>query len=705
MAQSTPLTNRPPTNQPLTNRLGEELSPYLLQHKDNPVAWQAWGEDAFAAAKRDNKPILLSVGYAACHWCHVMAHESFENPAIAGPMNELFVNIKVDREERPDIDAIYQQALALLGQQGGWPLTMFLTPAGEPFWGGTYFPPEARYGRPGLPDILARIAAVYRSDGKQVQQNVAAIKEALNKLSANAPAGPIAPDALDRVAAHLVRQIDPLEGGLGDAPKFPQAPALKQLWRAWKRSRAEPYRTAVDLTLSKMCEGGIYDHLGGGFARYTVDNRWLVPHFEKMLYDNAQIIDLLTWAWQDSRKPLYARRVRETVDWILREMIADANGSGRAPTGSPTGSPTGAFASALDADSEGEEGKFYVWTEAEIDELLGDEAAAFKRVYDVTPGGNWEGKTILNRSRTPMLNCDAADEEETRMAPLRQILLAARGARARPTWDDKVLADWNGLMIAALADAAMAFDRPDWLAAAARAFAFVEENMGDGSRLRHAWRHGRARHDGLLDDYANLAAAALALAEATGRSAYVDRAALWVDVLDRHFWDDAGGGYFQTPDDGEALIVRAKTAYDGAVPAGNGTMLSVLARLYYLTGSDRYGDKAEALSAAFSGELERNPLPLSTFLNGAEMLQRAVQIVVVGAREAADTQALLRAIHGVCVPNRVLQVIEPGQSLPANHPAAGKGQLDGRATAYVCRGHSCSLPLTNAGELATLLAI
>jgi uncharacterized protein YyaL (SSP411 family) len=690
-----------PTNSPLTNRLGEEISPYLQQHKDNPVAWQAWGEEAFAAAKRENKSILLSVGYAACHWCHVMAHESFEDPAIAASMNELFVNIKVDREERPDIDAIYQQALALLGQQGGWPLTMFLTPEGGPFWGGTYFPPEARFGRPGFPDILARIAALYRDDGERVRQNVAAIQEALDKLSTNAPAGPIAPEVIDKVAAHLVRQIDPAEGGLGDAPKFPQAPALKQLWRAWKRSRAAPYRDAVELTLRKMCEGGIYDHLGGGFARYTVDNRWLVPHFEKMLYDNAQIIDLLSWTWQDSRAPLYARRVRETVEWVLREMIADGDGSGR----DPTGSPTGAFASALDADSEGEEGRFYVWSEAEIDTVLGDDAAAFKRVYDVTPGGNWEGQTILNRSRTPVLDAAAADDEEQRMAPLRQALLAARGNRVRPTWDDKVLADWNGLMIAALADAAAIFDRPDWLAAAARAFAFVQNNMGDGSRLCHAWRHGRARHAGLLDDYANMAAAALALAEATGRSAYVARAEIWVDVLDRHFWDAAGGGYFQTPDDGEALIVRAKSAYDSAVPAGNGIMLGVLARLYYLTGADRYGDRAEALCAAFSGELARNPLPLSTFLNGSELLQRAVQIVVVGARESDDTQALLRAIYGVCVPSRVLQVIAPGQSLPATHPAAGKDQLDGRATAYVCRGPSCSLPLTDAEELATALSI
>jgi hypothetical protein len=631
-----------------------------------------------------------------------MAHESFENPAIAARMNDLFVNIKVDREERPDIDAIYQQALALLGQQGGWPLTMFLTPDGAPFWGGTYFPPESRHGLPGFPDMLERITEIYRGDGERVQQNVTALKDALGKLAKNTPAGPVPPETFDQVAAQLVRQIDPLEGGIGQAPKFPQVPALKQLWRAWKRSRADAYGNAVDLSLSKMCEGGIYDHLGGGFARYAVDNRWLVPHFEKMLYDNAQIIDLLTWAWQDSRAPLYARRVRETVDWVSREMIADADGTGR--------TPTGAFASALDADSEGEEGKFYVWHEAEIDAALGADAAAFKGVYDVTPAGNWEGKTILNRSArlrsgTPALSADADAEEERRMVPLRQALLAARASRERPAWDDKVLADWNGLMIAALAKAAPVFAEPAWLAAAERAFAFILENLGGGDRLHHAWRHGRARHDGLLDDYANMAAAALALAEATGRQAYVARAEIWVDVLNQHFWDAAGGGYFQTPDDGEALIVRAKTAYDGAVPAGNGTMMSVLARLYFITGSSAYRDKAEALSAAFSGELGRNPLPLSTFLNGCEYLQRAVQIVVVGARDGADTQKLLRAIYDTCLPNRVLQVIAPDTALPGNHPAAGKGQIDSKATAYVCRGMSCSLPLTDAQELSVALAI
>ncbi|MEE8534806.1 MAG: DUF255 domain-containing protein, partial [Kiloniellales bacterium] len=356
------------------NRLAGETSPYLLQHKDNPVDWRPWGEEAFAAARSGSKPVLLSVGYAACHWCHVMAHECFEQPAIAALMNDLFVSIKVDREERPDVDSLYQSSLALLGQQGGWPLTMFLTPDGEPFWGGTYFPPEPRFGRPSFPDVLRSLAEAYHEKSDAVAKNVAALKEALAKLSENQRGGAITPEATDQAAQHLVREIDPFHGGIGQAPKFPQPTILKLLWQAWKRTRQEPYRHAVELTLTRMCQGGIYDHLGGGFARYSVDERWLAPHFEKMLYDNAQMIDLLTLAWQESGNPLYEERLRETVGWTLREMRAAKAplGAGEYPGTLGEGALCGAFASTLDADSEGEEGRFYVWTAEQVGGLLGD---------------------------------------------------------------------------------------------------------------------------------------------------------------------------------------------------------------------------------------------------------------------------------------------------------------------------------------------
>ncbi|HEX9490861.1 MAG TPA: thioredoxin domain-containing protein [Stellaceae bacterium] len=505
------------------NALAEETSPYLLQHKDNPVHWQAWGPAALAAARAADKPILLSIGYAACHWCHVMAHESFENRDVAALMNDLFVNIKVDREERPDLDTIYQYALALLGEQGGWPLTMFLTPAGEPFWGGTYFPPEARWGRPGFPDVLRAISNAYQSDRDKVVNNAAALKQGLARLSAPQGGTGLSIDATDRIAERLVREVDPVNGGIGDAPKFPQPGVFELLWRAFRRTRQEPFRHAVELTLAHLSQGGIYDHVGGGYSRYAVDARWLVPHFEKMLYDNAQLVDLLTLVWQETGNGLYAMRVAETVDWITREMLT----------------PEGGFSSSLDADSEHEEGKFYVWSEAEIDTLLGERAVRFKAFYDVSGGGNWEGHTILNRLRHLEL-ADPATEAE--LAACRAILFHAREERVHPGLDDKVLADWNGLVITALANAATVFERPDWLDYAIDAFAFIAEQMSDGEgRLFHASRAGKKRHAAVLDDYANMSRAALALCEATGDAHYLARAEAWVAIADRHYWDAAGG--------------------------------------------------------------------------------------------------------------------------------------------------------------------
>ncbi|MGE0119324.1 MAG: thioredoxin domain-containing protein [Dongiaceae bacterium] len=673
------------------NNLDRETSPYLLQHKTNPVHWQPWGEDALATARRANKPILLSIGYAACHWCHVMAHESFGNGDIARLMNELFVNIKVDREERPDLDTIYQSALALLGQPGGWPLTMFLTPDGEPFWGGTYFPPTARYGRPGFADVLTKIATVFHDEPQRVTQNVTALREALGNLATPQPGGAIPADVILRAAERLLPEVDPAHGGIGEAPKFPQTPVFELMWRAWKHSGNPQLRDAVTLTLTHMSQGGIYDHLGGGFARYSVDAEWLVPHFEKMLYDNAQLIDLLTLVWQETRAPLLRARIRETVDWVLREMRAAPDDAGHR-----------GFASSLDADSEHEEGKFYVWSEAEIDAALGADAALFKSAYGVTPGGNWEGHNILNRSATPELRDIAA---ETRLAACRDTLLSLRGMRVRPGWDDKVLADWNGLMIAALANAALVFDEASWLSAAADAFAFVADSLTIDGRLRHSWRDGQAKHPATLDDYAHLCRAALALHEATGDAGYIRQACAWIDILDRHYGDAAGGGYFLAADDTKDVIVRTKTAADNATPSGNGTLLGVLARLYHLTGEDRYRARADRLTTAFSGELNRSFFAMATMLNSNELMHAAQQIVVVGERDASETRELLAAVLGRSLPNRVLSVIAPGERLPDNHPAAGKTQTNGRATAYVCRGATCSLPITAPAGLSQALAM
>ena len=671
----------------MRNALDTAVSPYLIQHKDNPVHWQVWGPVAFEEAARHDKPILLSVGYAACHWCHVMAHESFENGDIAALMNEFFVNIKVDREERPDVDAIYQQTLQLLGQHGGWPLTMFLTPQGEPFWGGTYFPPDSRYGRPGFPDVLRQMHAIYKNQRDKVTENSESIKTALEKLSQPPDVdGPIqlSTAVLDQAATQFLRALDPVNGGLVGAPKFPQPSIFDFLWRAHMRGGEKIFGHSVSLTLDRMCQGGIYDHLGGGFARYSTDEVWLVPHFEKMLYDNAQLVELMTHVWRKTGSPLYAGRIRETVDWTLREMLAADD----------------AFAASQDADSEGEEGRYYVWTEQEIDSLL-DDPSLFKNIYDVSPDGNWEGHNILNRSAHPDPLDDAA---EASLARARKTLFDVRDKRTKPGWDDKVLADWNGLMISALAGAGSALRVPEWIAAAERAFAFVNDNMSADNRLFHCFRAGRATKAGFLDDYANMSKGALALFEVTGDPLYMECARAWADTVETHYLDTNNGGYFFTADDAETLITRPRNAADNATPAGNGVMANVLARLYHLTGDDTYRQRAEAICLAFSGEIQRNFMGITSLLSGFELLTAAVQVSVIGEHKNDETQALTQTYFESPVPTGVLQVVEPSADLPESHPASGKSQINGQATAYVCVGTSCSLPITDPVSLRAALA-
>ncbi|MEE8445246.1 MAG: thioredoxin domain-containing protein, partial [Alphaproteobacteria bacterium] len=644
-----------------------------------------WGPEALARAREENKPILLSIGYAACHWCHVMAHESFEDPDIAAVMNELYVNIKVDREERPDLDIVYQHALALLGQQGGWPLTMFLTPKAEPFWGGTYFPPHASFGRPAFGDVLGSIARVHAQQPDDIKQNVSSILQALDSIAINKSGG--APDLSlnDRVAEEYLQTLDRIHGGLGDAPKFPQTANLELLWRAYKRTGRGDYAEAVTLSLDRMCQGGIYDHLGGGFSRYSVDPYWLVPHFEKMLYDNALLVDLLLLVWAETRSPLYEARIRETIEWVLRDMSTE----------------TGAFAGSLDADSEGEEGRYYVWTAGEIDDLLGDRAAAFKEAYDIRPAGNWEGKTILNRSQDPALG-DAA--HEALLADGRARLLAVRAGRVAPARDDKILVDWNALMIATLARAGAAFGEEKWLDAARRAFDFIDQNVTSDGRLLHSWRAGRAAHGATLDDYANMCRAALALFETTGEVRFIERVPAWLEIVERHYHDRDKGGYFFAADFVGDLIMRPKTVHDSASPTGNAVLTEVFARLYYLTGEVAYRDKAQAQVAAFSGELPQTASANPTLLNGNEFLLRASQIVICGEPGDAGVAALHRVAHGAPVLDRVVQFVAAGTDLPTGHPAHGKGPIEGKPAAYVCRGPVCSLPLVDADALAAELA-
>jgi len=665
------------------NRLAHETSPYLLQHKDNPVHWWAWGPEALAEAKRTNKPILLSVGYAACHWCHVMAHESFEDDATAAQMNDLFVNIKVDREERPDIDAIYMRALHSLGEQGGWPLTMFLDSDARPFWGGTYFPPEPRFGRPSFKNVLAEVARIYREEPDKISQNAGMLVNALTQRETSSAQPNITDAALSDLTKRMISAVDMQRGGLSGAPKFPQWSFFWLLWRGAIRYGDLSAQRAVDVTLTNICQGGIYDHLGGGFARYSVDARWLAPHFEKMLYDNALLIDLLCESYRETGNDLYARRIEETVTWLQREMIAEGGG----------------FAASLDADSEGEEGKFYVWTKAEIVEILGEaDAALFCEVYDVTSEGNWEGHVILNRLDTLDLR---SDEEETRLAALREKLLTRRTSRIRPGWDDKVLADWNGLMIAALAHAAQIFQRPIWLDVARTAFAFVTARMEKNGRLIHSYRAGQAKAPATSSDYANMIWGALRLYQATNDSAYIAAAERWTAVLDTRYWIAEAGGYAFTADDTPDVIVRMRSAHDDATPNANAIMISNLMALNLLTGKPAYLDRAHAIPKAFAADLGRNTLGHCGILAGYFDLL-APQHVAVFAPGAAATSPLADAMFQLSLPGVIQQVI--GTDQPSDAPAlAGKAAIGGKPTAYACIGPQCSLPVTEPAALIDLL--
>jgi uncharacterized protein YyaL (SSP411 family) len=672
------------------NQLGGETSPYLLQHKDNPVHWRPWGQAALAEARSSGKPILLSVGYAACHWCHVMAHESFEDAETAAVMNELFVNIKVDREERPDVDAIYMGALHALGEQGGWPLTMFLNANAEPFWGGTYFPKEERFGRPSFTRVLKEVARIYEQEPGKIQQNADVLKAQLAPRQRGVSAEPPGEAVLADIARRVMAAVDPVNGGIRGAPKFPQSSLFGFMWRAGLRYGLDDPLEAVDLTLTHIAQGGIYDHLGGGFSRYSVDEKWLVPHFEKMLYDNALLLELMTEAWRENKSPLYAERMTETVEWLLREMVIEGGG----------------FASSLDADSEGEEGKFYVWSLAELEEVLGeDDAKLFAEIYGVTAGGNFEGHNILNRLDSIELG-DA--EIETRLIAMRAKLLERRSTRIRPGFDDKVLADWNGLMITALANAAEACGRADWLDAAEGAFAFVSTRMSARGRLFHAYRAGEAKAPATASDYANMIKAALALASVTGKSAYVEQAREWAEVLDKHYWADELGGYYFTADDTSDLIVRPFSGHDEATPNANAVMASNLMALYLWTGEERYRGRAEAILSAFAGAMLENIVAHAGLLAATLDVLAPAHVVLV-VPEGGDALELRCALSAVSLPGAMVQEVRVGTGgegredgagdLPRTSPAYGKTAIDGKPTAYVCIGPQCSLPVTDAAAL------
>ncbi len=676
----------------MANELKSAASPYLLQHADNPVHWRQWTPDALALAQREDKPILLSVGYAACHWCHVMAHESFEDPATAAVMNSLFVNIKVDREERPDVDHIYMSALHAFGERGGWPLTMFLTPKCEPFWGGTYFPKVARYGQPAFTDVLQSVARAYREDTGRVAQNTRAVLDHLARAAPDA-AETLTLAELDRVAAQLAPHMDATHGGMTGAPKFPNPSILEFLWRAAGRTGREPLRALVLLTLERMSQGGIFDHLGGGFARYSTDERWLAPHFEKMLYDNAQLLELLALAACASGDPLYRQRAEETVEWLRREMTA----------------PGGAFCASLDADSEGVEGKFYVWTAAEVaDTLAPDDAALFARAFDVTPEGNWAEEphgprvSILNRLTTPLLS----REEEARLPALRRALLDHRARRVRPGLDDKILADWNGLAIAALVRAGTALDHPDWIADAARAYAAIVTTMVDADgRLAHSRRGDALVRPALALDYAATLRAALALHEARGllrgeAPDYLGDAVRFARALLRFHRDADTGRLCMAAHDAGDVILRLSPTGDDAIPNAHAVALDGLVRLAALSGDAQWLEAADQLFAAVSGAARAAPIGHLGILNALDTRLRGATVVTAGPERAALTRTALAAPYLL----RSVVDLSGAEALPSDHPAAAQLAAAGAGAAFVCVAGTCSLPLHDGAALAERLA-
>ena len=684
----------------MPNRLAHQTSPYLLQHAGNPVDWYPWGKEALERARVEDRPIFLSIGYSACHWCHVMEHESFEDAQIARLMNEHFVCIKVDREERPDLDQIYMNAVQIMTGRGGWPMSVFLTTDLKPFYGGTYWPPTARGGMPGFDQVLAAVADAWQNRRAQAIDQAESLTEHL-KSAAQPPAesGPLSALAVEQAIASLTRSFDSTHGGFGGAPKFPHPMDLRLLARAWHRNRNESLLHVMTFTLDKMAAGGIYDQLGGGFHRYSVDERWLVPHFEKMLYDNALLIPCYLDAFLITGNADYARVARETCDYVLREMT----------------DPAGGFYSTQDADSEGEEGKFFVWTPAEIAEVLGADAAkTFCRVYDVTPEGNFEhGHSILNRPKTleqcaQILGRDAKDLARE-LAESRAKLLAVREKRVHPGLDDKVLVAWNGLMIDALAQAAGVLDEPRYREVATRAADFILSTMRrpDG-RLLHTWRGGQAKLDAYLDDYASLANSLVSLYEATGNERWIDEAVRLVDVMLDKFADPAGGGFFYTASDHEKLLTRIKELTDSSVPSGNALAATALLRLGQLSGRKDYLDAATKTLVAATPIMQRAPMAGGQMLLALDrLLGPSHELVLVGSAANADARNVNAAIARRFLPRSILAVRITDANVARHHSPqldelfAGRQSPSGEPVLYVCENFTCQEPAVG---LAAILA-
>ncbi|MEZ4515916.1 MAG: thioredoxin domain-containing protein [Chloroflexota bacterium] len=679
----------------MPNHLANESSPYLLQHANNPVEWYPWGEEALQRARKEDKPILLSIGYAACHWCHVMAHESFEDPKTAELMNEYFINIKVDREERPDIDSIYMAAVVAMTGQGGWPMTVIMTPDGRPFFGGTYFPPVPRHGMPAFTQLLQGIVQAWYTQRDVVERSAVEITSHLRQAAVPITVDAVLGDDLfEQALSNLLRTFDSTFGGFGPAPKFPPSMTLEFLLRVYLQRQDSMALHMAETTLKVMAEGGMYDQVGGGFARYSIDERWLVPHFEKMLYDNALLARVYLHAWQMTGNPLYRRITEETLDFVARELRHESGG----------------FYSSYDADSEGEEGKFYIWTAGEIQHELGENAALFSAYYDVSKSGNWEGQSILNVSQTTaeiaqQFGLDEA-EVERRLAAARKHLYQVRTRRVWPGLDDKVLTAWNGLMLAAFAEAGVALGRPDYTQIAEQNAGFLYDHMRrEDGRLLRAWKAGtEARFNGYLEDYAYLADGLLALYQTTFEPRWFAWAQELADRMITHFTDETGG-FFDTSDDHEDLLHRPKDLQDNATPSGNAMAVGVLLKLSLLTGEGGYWDIAEQATAGLYEMMAHYPGSFAQWLcNATFILGQPQEVAIVGAVDEAGTQDLLAVLHEAYRPMMVAALAADPDTAVLIPLLDQRPQIDGRPTAYVCRQFVCQQPVTDPAVLREQLA-
>ena len=680
----------------MTNRLINETSPYLLQHAHNPVDWYPWGEEALTRAREEDRPILLSIGYSACHWCHVMERESFENEDIAVLMNDNFVNIKVDREERPDLDAVYMEAVQMMTGSGGWPMTVFLTPEGRPYYGGTYFPPEDRGGMPGFPRLLAAAGQAYHTNKGEIERVTRQLAEQMGRTG-QMPRGftPLTTEVMHNAYSQLATQFDHLNGGFGSAPKFPQPMTPEFLLRYNRHGFNARALGMVELTLQKMAYGGMYDQVGGGFHRYSTDAYWLVPHFEKMLYDNALLARLYLHAWQVTGDPLYRRITEETLDYVLREMT----------------DPAGGFYSAQDADSEGVEGKFFVWTPDELGSLLGEDADLVMGYYGVTERGNFEGANILNVARPPEEYASqrgvSVEDLDQAIARARATLLDVREQRIHPLRDDKVLTSWNGLMLRSFAEAGAGLGRSDYLDAARKNADFLLAAMrGSDGRLLRTWRNDEAKLNGYLEDYACLADGLLSLHEATLEPRWVQEAVSLADEMNDLFWEDAVGGFYDTGSDHETLVIRPRDVFDNAQPCGGSVATDVLLRLGVITGNDDYSAKGATPLRAMQQLLGRAPAATGHWLGALDFyVSLPREIVIVGAAEDPSTGEMLKEIASRFMPNRVLVGVSDPSSPPLKDSPLLEQRMmqEGRPTAYVCENYACQLPVTDAAALAAQL--